>query len=58
MKIIPTTGNEEIAKVYIMELAGDRLVECVESLQPQLPIENKMVSLHILTLMTNRAITL
>jgi 23S rRNA (adenine2503-C2)-methyltransferase len=34
MKVIASTGKEEIAIVYILELGGGKLVECVESLQP------------------------
>ena len=45
MKILASTGREEIAVVYILDLGADRLVECVEALQPPLPIESKWVLL-------------
>ena len=43
MKILSATGNEDIAKVYIAETAGGKLIEFVESLQPPLPREKKWV---------------
>lgn len=45
MKVIASTGKEEIAVVYIGELEGGRLVECVESVQPPLPRQEKWVLL-------------
>jgi 23S rRNA (adenine2503-C2)-methyltransferase len=45
MNIIALSGDERIALVYIVELSGGRLVECVESLQPPLPREEKWVLL-------------
>jgi 23S rRNA (adenine2503-C2)-methyltransferase len=45
MKIIASTGTEDIAVVYIMELDNGRLVECVESLQPPVSREEKWVLL-------------
>jgi 23S rRNA (adenine2503-C2)-methyltransferase len=45
MKIIASTGREEVAFVYIMELDSGHLVECVESLQPPIPREQKWVLL-------------
>ena len=45
MKIIASTGREEIAMVYIAEMSDGNLVECVESLQPPLPREQKWVLL-------------
>lgn len=43
MKIVATTGGEEIAMVYIAELSGGRQIEFVESVQPPLPREAKWV---------------
>jgi 23S rRNA (adenine2503-C2)-methyltransferase len=45
MKIIASTGKEEIAIVYILEMEGGKLVECVESVQPPIPREEKWVLL-------------
>jgi len=45
MRVVASTGKEDIAVVYILELEGGRLVECVESLQPPLPLEKKWVLL-------------
>jgi 23S rRNA (adenine2503-C2)-methyltransferase len=45
MKIVASTGREDIAVVYILDLGEDRLVECVEALQPPLPVEQKWVLL-------------
>jgi 23S rRNA (adenine2503-C2)-methyltransferase len=45
MKIIASTGREDIAIVYIAELAGGKLLECVEALQPPYPREEKWVLL-------------
>ncbi|KAA3645784.1 MAG: radical SAM protein [Chloroflexi bacterium] len=43
MKIIASTGNEDIAMVYIVDLDDNRLVECVEAVQPPIPREEKWV---------------
>ncbi len=45
MKVIASTGKEEIAIVYILELDSGKLVECVESVQPPLPRQEKWVLL-------------
>lgn len=45
MKVIASTGREDIAVVYILDLGQDRLVECVQALQPPLPIDKKWVLL-------------
>lgn len=45
MKIIASTGCEEVAMVYIAEMSDGNLVELVESLQPPLPREKKWVLL-------------
>ncbi len=43
MRIINTTGREDIANVYIADLDQGRLVEFVESTQPPLPRDKKWV---------------
>lgn len=43
MNVISKAGNNEIAMVYIMELDGGKLIECVESVQPPIPREKKWV---------------
>jgi 23S rRNA (adenine2503-C2)-methyltransferase len=45
MKVIASTGRDDIALVYIVELADGKLVECVESVQPPIPREDKWVLL-------------
>ncbi|MCI0519129.1 MAG: radical SAM protein [Chloroflexi bacterium] len=45
MRIIASTGNPDVAMVYIAELSSGNLVEIVESLQPPLPREEKWVLL-------------
>jgi 23S rRNA (adenine2503-C2)-methyltransferase len=45
MKIIASAGREDVALVYIAEMDSGKLVECVESLQPPLPREEKWVLL-------------
>jgi 23S rRNA (adenine2503-C2)-methyltransferase len=45
MKIVASTGREDVAMVYIVELDDGKLVECVESIQPPLPREQKWVLL-------------
>jgi len=45
MRIVASTGREDIAVVYIVEMGKDRWLECVEALQPPLPIEKKWVLL-------------
>lgn len=45
MKIVASTGREDVAVVYIVEYADGRLLECVESLQPPVPREEKWVLL-------------
>ena len=37
MRIVASTGKEEVAIVYIAEFGADKMVECVEALQPPLP---------------------
>lgn len=45
MRIVGTTGKEEVARVYIADLGGGRLIEFVEALSPPLPREEKWVLL-------------
>ncbi len=45
MKVVASTGREDIAVVYILDYGEDRLVECVEALQPPFPIEEKWILL-------------
>jgi 23S rRNA (adenine2503-C2)-methyltransferase len=45
MKIIGQAGKEEVAVVYIADLGNEKLVECVEALEPPLPREEKWVLL-------------
>jgi 23S rRNA (adenine2503-C2)-methyltransferase len=45
IKVHASTGNEDIAMVYIVETSPGNLVECVESVQPPLPREKKWVLL-------------
>jgi 23S rRNA (adenine2503-C2)-methyltransferase len=45
MKIIGSTGREDIAVVYIGELSPGKLVEFVEAVQPPIPRERKWVLL-------------
>jgi 23S rRNA (adenine2503-C2)-methyltransferase len=45
MKIVASAGREDVAVVYIAEYPDGRLLECVESLQPPLPREEKWVLL-------------
>jgi len=43
MKIVSTTGNDELARVYIAKMSEGRYVEFVESIQPPIPREKKWV---------------
>ncbi len=45
MKIVASTGREDVAIVYIVEFDGGKLLECVESLSPPQPREKKWVLL-------------
>ena len=45
MKVIASTGKEELAIVYIVELDSGKLVECVEALQPPQTRRDKWVLL-------------
>ena len=45
MKVIASTGREDIAMVYIAELEPGKLVEFVEAVQPPIPRDKKWVLL-------------
>lgn len=45
MKVIASTGREDVAMVYIIDMGENRLIECVESVQPPIPREEKWVLL-------------
>jgi 23S rRNA (adenine2503-C2)-methyltransferase len=45
MKVIAFTGDKDIAMVYIVEMGKDRLVECVEAVQPPISRDKKWVLL-------------
>jgi 23S rRNA (adenine2503-C2)-methyltransferase len=45
VKVLASTGNEDIAVVYVVDVGDDNLVECVESVQPPIPREDKWVLL-------------
>ena len=45
MKVIASAGREDVAMVYVVDFGDDRLVECVESVQPPIPREDKWVLL-------------
>lgn len=45
MKVIASTGSEDIAVVYIVELKNGKLVECVESVQPPYSRQEKWILL-------------
>jgi 23S rRNA (adenine2503-C2)-methyltransferase len=45
MKVIASTGREDIAMVYIAELEQGKLVEFVEAVQPPIPRDKKWVLL-------------
>jgi len=45
MKIIASSGREDVAIVYIAEMENGKLVECVEALQPPAPRSQKWILL-------------
>lgn len=45
MKVLASTGRDDVAMVYVMDLGKDKLIECVESVQPPIPREDKWVLL-------------
>jgi len=45
VKVLASTGREDVAMVYVVDMGENRLIECVESIQPPLPCEEKWVLL-------------
>ncbi len=45
MKVLASTGREDVAMVYVIDLGENKLIECVESVQPPIPREDKWVLL-------------
>ncbi len=45
MKVIASSGRDDLARVYIVEFENGLQVECAESVQPPLPLEQKWVML-------------
>lgn len=45
MKVLASTGREDVAMVYVIDMGDNRLIECVESVQPPIPREEKWVLL-------------
>ena len=45
MKVLASAGRDDVAMVYVMDLGEDKLIECVESVQPPIPREDKWVLL-------------
>jgi 23S rRNA (adenine2503-C2)-methyltransferase len=45
MKVVASTGKEEVAIVYIVEFEDGKMLECVEAVSPPLPREKKWVLL-------------
>jgi 23S rRNA (adenine2503-C2)-methyltransferase len=43
MRIVDSTGNDELSRVFVAELDDGSLVECAESVQPPMPRERKWV---------------
>jgi len=45
VKVIASTGSEDVAMVYVVDMGENRLIECVESIQPPISREDKWVLL-------------
>jgi 23S rRNA (adenine2503-C2)-methyltransferase len=45
MKVVASSGRDDLARVYIVEFENGLQVECAESVQPPLPLEKKWVLL-------------
>jgi 23S rRNA (adenine2503-C2)-methyltransferase len=45
VKVLASTGRDDVAMVYVMDLGEDKLIECVESVQPPIPRDDKWVLL-------------
>jgi 23S rRNA (adenine2503-C2)-methyltransferase len=45
VKVVASIGSEDVAMVYVVDMGENRLIECVESIQPPIPREEKWVLL-------------
>jgi 23S rRNA (adenine2503-C2)-methyltransferase len=45
MKVVASSGRDDLARVYIVEYGNGHRVECAESVQPPIPLEQKWVML-------------
>jgi 23S rRNA (adenine2503-C2)-methyltransferase len=45
VKVVASAGSEDVAMVYVVDMGENRLIECVESIQPPIPREEKWVLL-------------
>jgi 23S rRNA (adenine2503-C2)-methyltransferase len=45
VKVIASAGREDVAMVYVVDFGDEKLVECVESVQPPIPRADKWVLL-------------
>jgi 23S rRNA (adenine2503-C2)-methyltransferase len=45
VKVLASTGRDDVAMVYVVDLGDNKLIECVESVQPPIPREEKWVLL-------------
>jgi 23S rRNA (adenine2503-C2)-methyltransferase len=45
VKVLASTGRDDVAMVYVIDLGDNKLIECVESVQPPIPREDKWVLL-------------
>jgi len=45
MRVVASSGRDDLARVYIVEFENGHRVECAESVQPPLPLEKKWVLL-------------
>jgi 23S rRNA (adenine2503-C2)-methyltransferase len=45
VKVLASTGRDDVAMVYVVDFGEEKLIECVESVQPPIPREDKWVLL-------------
>jgi 23S rRNA (adenine2503-C2)-methyltransferase len=45
VRVLASTGRDDVAMVYVVDMEDNKLIECVESVQPPLPREDKWVLL-------------
>jgi 23S rRNA (adenine2503-C2)-methyltransferase len=45
VRVLASTGRDDVAMVYVVDMGDNKLIECVESVQPPLPREDKWVLL-------------